>query len=192
MTPAPGSKQDKDDFSKFIYYVQRTFIILSHECYFPRTCIRLCLARLNVPCMCAYVIVFVCVYVFLRQCECVSIACACACVPQCVWVCLYLYLHVCLDGFLNWCCVFDLGMYKTHVVIALFQLRLVPIHDCSTEVVTGYRLGMDGEMRRIVDDFARIVKNTDHSKTLWLQERMQSAVLVQNARVAMNGAVQVQ
>ena len=66
MTPAPGSKQDKDNFSKFIYYVQRTFIILSHECYFPRTCIRLCLARLNVPCMCAYVIVFVCVYVFLR------------------------------------------------------------------------------------------------------------------------------
>ena len=101
---ALGSKQDKDDFCKFIYCVQRTFILLLHECYFPRTCIRLCLAHLNVHCMCAYVIVCVCIH----WCERVCIACVCACVLGYVWVCLCLYMHVCLDCFLHWCCMFKL------------------------------------------------------------------------------------
>ena len=145
---APGSKQDKDNLCEFIFCVQRTFIFLSHECYFPRTCIRLCLACLNVHCMCVYMIV-----------------CVCALVWMCVWVCLCLYVH--LDSFLDWCYVFDLGMYKTHMVIALFQLRLVPIHDGSTDFATSYGPGMDREMWSILDDFAQSVKSTDHSKTLW-------------------------
>ena len=61
MTPAPGSKQDKDDLCKFIYCVQRTFILLSHECYFSRTYIPLSLPHLNVHCMWACMIACVCV-----------------------------------------------------------------------------------------------------------------------------------
>ena len=124
MTPTPGSKHDKDDFCEFIYCVQHTFTLLLHECYFSRTCIIPSLACLNVHCMCAYAIVCVCVCVSVcvcvHWCECVCIACVCACVPEYVWVCLCLYVYVCLEGFLDWCCVFDLGMHKTHMVTALF------------------------------------------------------------------------
>ena len=81
MTPASSSKQDKDDLCEFIYCVQRTFILLSHECYFPRTCIRLCLVCFNVHCMCAYMIV--CVFV-----------CVCIGVDLCV---LLVHVHVCLN-----------------------------------------------------------------------------------------------
>ena len=55
----------------------------------------------------------------VHWCECVCITCTYARVPECVWVCLRLYVHVYLDGFLDWCRVFDLGMYKTHMVIAV-------------------------------------------------------------------------
>ena len=43
---------------------------------------------------------------------CMSVSgCVCACICN---------MHVCLDGFLDWCCMFNLGTYKTHMVIALF------------------------------------------------------------------------
>ena len=93
MTPVPGCKQHKDDFCEFVYCVQRTFILLLHECYFPRTCIRLCLTRLNMLCICAYMIVCVCVCV----CVCVYVCmCVCVCVRIRVNVCsLLVHVHVC-------------------------------------------------------------------------------------------------
>ena len=70
----------------------------------------------------------VCVHAWLCVCFCVCICIGtnvCALLahfhvcPR-VSACVCLYFDVCLDGFLDWCCVSDLGMYNTHMVIALF------------------------------------------------------------------------
>ena len=96
MTQAPGSKHDKDDFCEFIYCVQHTFTLLSHECYFSRTCIILCLGRLNVHYMCGYAIVCVCFFVYV----CVGVnVCAllvhvhvCPSASECVCVCMCMFV----------------------------------------------------------------------------------------------------
>ena len=87
-------------------------------------------------------------HVCIRDSVCV---CVCVCVISLVWICVH-----CLCMWM--CAQVCLGMCNTDMVNVLFWLCLVPIYDGSTYFVTGYGLGMDGEMRSMVDYFPEVSK----------------------------------